>query len=570
LDAPAEGCPRYTAAKGGKRGLIFPADGLPAYAGTSPHDPVIVAEGASDTAILYSFAFTSCGIPMAGRAAGEPSALRSDRHVVILGDNDRAGQQSVTTLAAALVGACASVRIAFPPDAHKDVRSWVADGGAGDADIARFVETAQPYEPPAPELPDRPPVPEFVPFPTEALPKAPADLVRAAADSLQVDAAMLAPLALATMAAAIGNARTIALYAFWREPAVLWAVVVASSGSGKSPALELVTRPAKRRDADALRAFKEAVITHSAEVVLHEKAMRAWERGSGKGNLAATPPAAPEAPMCERCISNDTMIEALAAMLAASPRGLLLACDELTSWIGSFGRYAANGRTAGEVARRLPMHRAGSLRVDRRTAPPLHVERATLNIVGLIQPGVLAAALTRTDYDSSFVARLLLSMPPTPTRRWRPGGIPPMVERTFASMVERLYGLDLTEDEHGTPIPQALSLDEQAILLWAEFYNELNECMAGQDERARAMMAKIECAAARLALVVHLGRGRRCRGRGRQHRRRRVDAPGRRSGEVVPPRSRAGLPAIGRRRRRPGGPVAAGSGPSQGRQHQRA
>jgi hypothetical protein len=30
--------------------------------------------------------------------------------------------------------------------------------------------------------------------------------------------------------------------------------------------------------------------------------------------------------------------------------------------------------------------------------------------------------------------------------------------------------------------------------------------MAGQDERARAMMAKIECAAARLALVVHLGR----------------------------------------------------------------
>jgi len=30
LDAPAEGAPRYTAAKGGKRGLIFPADSLPA------------------------------------------------------------------------------------------------------------------------------------------------------------------------------------------------------------------------------------------------------------------------------------------------------------------------------------------------------------------------------------------------------------------------------------------------------------------------------------------------------------------------------------------------------------
>ena len=63
-DAPAEGCPRYTAAKGGKRGLIFPADGLPAYAGTSRRDPILVAEGASDTACLHTFAFAAVGVPM--------------------------------------------------------------------------------------------------------------------------------------------------------------------------------------------------------------------------------------------------------------------------------------------------------------------------------------------------------------------------------------------------------------------------------------------------------------------------------------------------------------------------
>ncbi len=506
-DAPTEGQPRYTAAKGGKRGLIFPADGLPAYAGTSPRDPVLVAEGASDTACLYTFAFTAVGAPMAGRGGDDLACLLQDRHAVIVGDNDDAGRRSVETLCAALVGACASVRFTFPPEGHKDVRSWVADGGAGDADIARLIEESLPYAPPAPETPDRPPVPEFEPFPTEALPKAAADLVRAAADSLQVDPAMLAPLALATMAAAIGNARTIALHASWREPAVLWAVVVAPSGSGKSPALELVTRPAERRDAEALRSFKEAMKTHSAEVVLHEKAMRAWERGSGKGNLASTPPTAPEAPVCERYVTNDVTIEALAAMLAASPRGLLLACDELASWIGSFGRYAANtGRAAGESSRWLPMHGAQPLKVDRRTSPPLRVERASLNIAGLIQPGVLASALTGTDYDSGLVARLLLSMPPTPTRRWRPGGLSPMVERVFSAMVEKLYGFDMPEDEIGTPMPRALPLDEQAVQHWAEYYNELNQNMAGQDERARAMLSKLEGGAARLALVVHLGR----------------------------------------------------------------
>lgn len=511
-DDPAEGQPRYTAAKGGKRGLIFAADGLPAYAGTSLRDPILVAEGASDTACLHTFAFTAVGAPMAGRGGDELAVLLRDRHVVLIGDNDDAGRKSIQTLAAALVGVCASVRFAFPPDGHKDVRSWVADGGAGDADIARLIEEAQTYLPPAPATPDRPPVPEFVPFPTDALPKAAADLVRAGADSLQVDPGMLGPLALAAMASAVGNTRTIALHASWHEPAIIWAVVVAPSGSGKSPALELVTRPAERRDAEALREHKEAMKEHAAALALHEKAMRGWERGVGKGNLNATPPTAPEAPVCERFVTSDVTFEALAAMLAASPRGMLLACDELAAWL-NFGRYSANGgRAASEASRWLPMHRAQPLKVDRKTAPPIRVERAALIVSGLIQPSVLAAALTGTDFDSGLVARLLLSMPPIPTRRWQPGGIPPMVERKYSAMVEKLYALELDEDQHGTPMPRALSLDEQASQLWANFYNSLNADMAGQDERARAMMAKIECAAARLALVVHLGRVAACEG----------------------------------------------------------
>ncbi len=121
-DAPADGQPRYTAAKGGKRGLIFPADGLPAYAGTSLRDPILVAEGASDTACLHTFAFTAVGAPMAGRGGDELAVLLRDRHVVLIGDNDTAGRKSIQTLAAALVGVCASVRFTFPPDGHKDVR----------------------------------------------------------------------------------------------------------------------------------------------------------------------------------------------------------------------------------------------------------------------------------------------------------------------------------------------------------------------------------------------------------------------------------------------------------------
>ncbi len=508
-DAPASGA-RYTAAKGSKRGLIFPVDGLPAYAGTSGRDPVLIAEGASDAVCLTSFGFTAIGVPMAGRGAHELAELVKDRHVVVLGDGDDAGRRSVETLCAALVDVCTSVRFAYPPDGHKDVRSWVADGCAGDADLSKLIDEAEPFAPPSPAQPEsvaKPQPPEFTPFPTDTLPHAATNLVRAGAQAMQVDEGMIAPLALAAMSAAIGNARVIELFASWREPAVLWAVVVAPSGSGKSPALELVTRPAERRDSEALRDHREATKEHAAAMFLHERAMKAWERGAAKGNLADTPPAAPEPPLCERIVTNDATFEGLASMLAASPRGLLLACDELASWLGGFTRYTGNtGRPSSEAARWLPMHRAGPLKVDRRTAPPLRVERAALNIAGLIQPGVLAAALTGTDYDSGLVARLLLSMPPTPTRRWRPGGLSPMVERAFSAMVEKLYALDMPEDEHGTPIPRTVPLDEQAGIHWAEYYNELNHDMTGKDERSRAMLSKLEGGAARLALVVHLGR----------------------------------------------------------------
>ncbi len=510
-DAPAEGRPRYTAAKGSKRGLIFAADGISAYAGSSKRDPVIVAEGASDAVCLISFGFTAVGVPMAGRGADELAALLKDRHVVIVGDNDAAGRRSVETLSAVLGRGCSSVRIAFPPSGHKDVRSWVADGGAGDVDIAGLVNHAQLCTQAAAAessvATSEPVAPIFTPFPTDALPKAVAHLVRAGADAIQVDEGMLGPLALAAMSAAVGNARVVELSASWREPAVLWSVVVAPSGSGKSPALELVTRPAERRDGEALRAHREATKEHAAAVFLHERAMKTWERGAAKGNLADTPPAAPEPPACERFVTSDVTIEALASMLAASPRGLLLACDELASWLGGFTRYAGgSGRPSSEAARWLPLHRAGALKVDRKTSPPLRIERAALNIAGLIQPGVLAAALTGTDYDSGLVARLLLSMPPTPTRRWRPGGLSPMVEGAFGSLVSRLYALDMPEDEHGTPLPRAIPLDEEAGRHWADYYDTLNAEMAGEDERTRAMLSKLEGGAARLALVVHLGR----------------------------------------------------------------
>lgn len=142
-DAPAKERPRYTAAKGSRRGLIYATDGLPDYAGTSERDPVLVAEGASDAVCLLSWGYTAVGVPMAGQCADQLAALLKRRHVVVVGDDDDAGRRSVDALGAVLAGACASVRTAFPPKPHKDIRALIADGGANGEDIARLIDDAQ-------------------------------------------------------------------------------------------------------------------------------------------------------------------------------------------------------------------------------------------------------------------------------------------------------------------------------------------------------------------------------------------------------------------------------------------
>jgi hypothetical protein len=87
--------------------------------------------------------------------------------------------------------------------------------------------------------------------------------------------------------------------------------------------------------------------------------------------------------------------EALAPILQANPRGLLLARDELAGWIGSFDRYANKGKASADSANWLSMFNAENITVDRKTGFPrtIHVPRAAVCVVGGIQPAILRRAL---------------------------------------------------------------------------------------------------------------------------------------------------------------------------------
>ena len=349
------------------------------------------------------------------------------------------------------------------------------------------------------------PVATWKPFPIEVLPEPVRGFVLAGSKALGSPPAYLAAAVLAALASAIGNTAAIRLKRGWTEPAVLWVGIVGESGSLKSPVLDLALHQIRRRQAAAIEQFNRAMETHESELQRYEADRKTWQQSGRK--KSESPPEKPPEPNLERFYVSDITIEAVADRLQRTPRGLLLATEELATWLGGFDRYAKNGR-AGEVAHWLTMFGARDLLVDRKSAGqrPIFVPRAAVSALGSIQPGTFRRLVGPEHYENGLAARLLLTMPPTCQKAWTEATVDRATQGAMQDLFDVLYQLQPGIDENGKATPSELELSGDGKRAWIRFYNEHAVVLSEAVGHHAAMLAKIECYAARLALIVHLVR----------------------------------------------------------------
>lgn len=121
---------------GSRRGLTM-AWPLPAYAGSSPNDPILIVEGPTCTAAGLDLGFVTIGRPSATGGTEHLQPLLRDRHVVISGENDGgAGRLGADKIAQAIVGDAALVRIIYPPSDDKDLRDWAQHADRAEIETA--------------------------------------------------------------------------------------------------------------------------------------------------------------------------------------------------------------------------------------------------------------------------------------------------------------------------------------------------------------------------------------------------------------------------------------------------
>lgn len=185
---------------------------------------------------------------------------------------------------------------------------------------------------------------------------------------------------------------------------------------------------------------------------------------------------------------------------------LLLARDELSGWLNSFGQYKSG--KGGDEAHCLELHRAGHQMVDRKTGDKttISVHRAAVCIAGGIQPVTLGRALAREHFENGLAARLLLAMPPRIPRTWTDADIPDELHLALEKVFEELFSMGFATDTQGESFPADVKLSPEARSRFMGFFNEHNAEQAELVGDEAAAWSKLEGGAARLAMVIHCSR----------------------------------------------------------------
>jgi len=196
---------------------------------------------------------------------------------------------------------------------------------------------------------------------------------------------------------------------------------------------------------------------------------------------------------------SDITTEGLLLVHAGAPRGLLLHRDELGGWLRSYNQYK-NGKGA-DAQTWCEMHQGQPALIDRKGSPTLSVPRAAVSIIGGIQPELLRSAIWGGEHMfDGIAARLLFVAPPERLKKWTEATIRDEVRGEWNGLLDKL--LALRQDKDGAPIDLPMTDDGREA--WISYYDEHAQREHSENGILRSALAKLEAAAARLALVVQL------------------------------------------------------------------
>lgn len=307
--------------------------------------------------------------------------------------------------------------------------------------------------------------------PLEVLPKKVRPWVKTTAGSIGCPVDFIFTLVLVVAATLIGRKRGVSPKPGWIEYAIIWLLIVASSGGKKTPAFNATLEPLWVITRRLLAAYRDEVAKWNARTSDEKDAPR---------------------PTLRQVMTTNFTLEALHALCGSNQPGdgVCVAVDEAAGLVRGLDQYKGKGNDRQELlslgsGQPVIKHRAG--------AEPLVIDRdkSAVSACGGIQPDVLGEVFDGRAADG-MAARFHAIFPsPLPPAPWSAATVP-VGSAEWQRVCDKLFGLK--------PRTEPLTLDPAAEEVWAAFYNAHNQ--EQPPVHLQPYWAKCEGYCLRLALVL--------------------------------------------------------------------
>jgi Protein of unknown function (DUF3987) len=337
-------------------------------------------------------------------------------------------------------------------------------------------------------------------FPVEVFPPRWPELLSRASEGAGVVVDHVAVPLLGIASSLIGTARRVQASQSWSTPMTLWTSVVAASGDGKTPGLNVSRRPLDQIEKDNAEAIGQSRLDHETRQQMARETRKQWQeqrRAALKANPPQEPPPfppeaiEPENFIYPRLYATDPTVPSLSPLLVARERGIMLIRDELSGHFARMTKWPGTERAFWLEAWDGNRHVVERVHENR----DYDIPYLLVGVIGGLQPDKVSRAFAG-DEDGMY-ARFLFGYPTSPAYR-------PLTNK--ANEVEpELYGalkalIQLpSENPDGEFLPRNISLSDAALIKFEEFRHYLHETKRQWEGREAQWFAKGETQVLRLA-----------------------------------------------------------------------
>jgi hypothetical protein len=272
----------------------------------------------------------------------------------------------------------------------------------------------------------------------------------------------------------------------WFQQARLWMLCLAPPGEGKTPAFKEALRPLRELHHELTETWK--------------RECKAWEADCKKAAEAddEKPPKPPQ----PRVVIDDATLEKLSDVLVENPRGVLVATDEFSTWIGSLDQYRSNGGMDRDRGEWLRLFDGGPHSIERVKRGSVYVPNWGASIITTTTPAALKKLSKHLPEDGLIQRFLTFIVGDRAVGDDSIGGIDAARDR-YVATVRRLFALRARS--HKGVVPLSLAARE-CFRAWNADITRLLRASRDSSPALAGHIAKYPTFALRLALTFHCAR----------------------------------------------------------------